>query len=205
MCQEAGVELQFHTIMVDAIVEDGRVTGVVAASKSGLEAFRSQITVDCSADADVAARGGVEIKQGRDEDGLTQPMTLFFRVANVDDEVGEGLRCEAHPEDYRPFASIVAKAREAGEFPIPRKGIGLYKTLQPGVWRINTTRLLNATAQSVRDLTRAEIEGRRAGADPDDVLSEVVAWVRERILLRHGRHDGRPRDPPDRWGVHPDG
>ena len=159
MCQEAGVELQFHTMVADALVEDGRVTGVVTASKSGLEAIRSQITVDCSADADVAARAGVEIKQGRDEDGLVQPMTLFFRVANVDDEVVKAY-VKAHPEDYRPFASIVAKAKEAGKFPIPRKGVGLYKTLQPGVWRINTTRILKRDGTDVRDLTRAELEGR---------------------------------------------
>jgi len=42
--------------------------------------------VDCSADADIAVRAGVQCHQGREEDGLTQPMTLFFRVGNIDDE-----------------------------------------------------------------------------------------------------------------------
>ena len=54
----------------------------------------------------------------------------------------------------------MAKAREDGKFPIPRKGVGLYKTLQPGVWRINTTRILKRDGTDVRDLTRAELEGR---------------------------------------------
>ncbi|HET8523613.1 MAG TPA: FAD-dependent oxidoreductase, partial [Thermomicrobiales bacterium] len=80
MCQEAGVDLQFHTFVVDSLVENNAVTGVVAASKSGLEAIRAQVTVDCSADGDVAARAGAAYEVGRDEDGLTQPMTLFFRV-----------------------------------------------------------------------------------------------------------------------------
>jgi glycine/D-amino acid oxidase-like deaminating enzyme len=159
MCREAGVALQFHTTSVDAIVADGAVRGVITASKSGLEAIRAAITIDCSADADVAVRAGAAWEQGRPEDGLVQPMTLFFRVADVDDaRVEEYVR--RHPDDYRPFAEIVAKAREAGDFPIPRKGVGMYKTLEPGVWRINTTRLHRKDGTDVRSLTEAEIEGR---------------------------------------------
>lgn len=160
MCLEAGVELLLHTFVVDAVVEEGAVTGVVAANKSGLEVLRATVTVDCSADADVAARAGVPCEIGREEDGLTQPMTLFFCVRNVDDErVREYVA--SHPEDYRPFASLVQRARERGEFPIPRRGIGLYKTLEPGVWRINTTRVQRLVGTDARDLTRAEIEARR--------------------------------------------
>ena len=57
------VQLRLHTFVADAIVENGAVTGVIAASKSGLEALKSQITVDCSADADVAARAGAAIRK----------------------------------------------------------------------------------------------------------------------------------------------
>lgn len=160
MLLEAGVQIQFHTMVIDTTVDQGAVTGVIGVSKSGLEAVTARVTIDCSADADVAVRAGARFEQGRPEDGLTQPMTLFFRVANVDDAVVEAYVAD-HPEDYRPFAAIVAAAREAGEFPIQRKGIGLYKTLQPGVWRINTTRLHQLDGTDVRDLTTGEIEGRR--------------------------------------------
>jgi len=160
MCLEAGVELRLHTFMVDTLVEDGAVRGVIVASKSGLQAIRATVTVDCSADADIAARAGVPFHQGRDEDGLTQPMTLFFRIANVDDERVKQYIAD-HPEDPRPFASVVRAARERDEFPIPREGIGLYRTPQPGIWRINTTRLQRLDGTDVLDLTRAEIEGRR--------------------------------------------
>lgn len=149
-----------HTFVVDSIVEAGRLTGVVAANKSGLSAIRAGITVDCSADGDVAARAGVPFAIGREADGLMQPMTLFFRVANVDDEAVRR-HVAAHPDDYRPFASIVSEARAKGEFSIPRQGINLYRTLTPGVWRINTTRLQRLNGTSAEDLTRGEIEGRR--------------------------------------------
>jgi hypothetical protein len=164
MCLEAGVELQLHTFVADTLVKDNAVEGVVAASKSGLEAMMARITIDCSADGDVAANAGAAFEFGREEDGLVQPMTLFFRVSNVDDKVVEAY-VSAHPDDYRPFASIVAEAREAGEFTIPRKGVGLYKTIEPGVWRINTTRLQGYDGTKVEDLTRAEIEGREQVAE----------------------------------------
>jgi hypothetical protein len=159
MVREAGVALRLHTFVADALVEGNAVRGVVAASKSGLQAIRATITVDCSADGDVVARAGGAYEVGRESDGLMQPMTLFFRVANVDDEKVEAYIRE-HPDDYRPFASLVAEARAQGEFPIPRKGVGIYRTLERGVYRVNTTRLHALNGTDVEDLTRAEIDGR---------------------------------------------
>lgn len=173
MLLEAGVRLQLHTFVADTITDGASVRGVITASKSGLEAFRAGVTVDCSADADVAIRGGARYEQGRDEDGLTQPMTMFFRVANVDDDVVRAYVAE-HTDDFRPFASIVAKAREAGEFPVQRRGIGLYKTLDPGVWRINTSRMHRLDGTDVRDLTTGEIEGRR---QVDGLMKFFRKWL----------------------------
>ncbi|MBI3370487.1 MAG: FAD-dependent oxidoreductase [Betaproteobacteria bacterium] len=164
MCREAGVALRLHTLVVDAITAPGsdgnpRVSGIVCASKSGLQFQPLTTVLDCSADGDVAALAGVEFEIGRASDGLTQPMTMFFRVSHVDDAVVEN-HVRTHPGDYRPYAAILARAREQGRFTIPRKGVGLYKTLQPGVWRINTTRVLRRNGTDVEDLTAAEIEGR---------------------------------------------
>jgi hypothetical protein len=161
MVREAGVDLLLHTLVVDVLTEGEvpRVTGLVCASKSGLHVQPAKRFVDCSADGDVAARAGAEIAMGRDSDGLMQPMTLFFRVQGVNDAVVEAF-VRDHPEDFRPYAAIVAKATKEGRFPAPRKGIGLYKTLQPGVWRINTSRVLKRNGTDVHDLTAAEIEGR---------------------------------------------
>ncbi|MFN8636299.1 MAG: FAD-dependent oxidoreductase [Chloroflexota bacterium] len=167
MCLEAGVDLRLHTFVVDTLVEDpsassgqaSAVAGVLVASKSGLEAIRAKVTVDCSADADIAVRAGVPYHQGRAEDGLTQPMTLFFRVGNVDD--AKVIAYVNEKNEYRPFQSLVMAARERGEFPIPREAIGVYRTPHPGIWRVNTTRLHQLDGTDVKDLTKAEIEGRR--------------------------------------------
>ena len=171
MCREAGVELRLHSFVADAVVRDGRVAGVVAVSKSGMEMLPATVTVDCSADADVAAAAGVKIHYGRDSDGLAQPMTVFFRVGGVDDEAVEQY-VRAHPDDFRPFESIVTKAREEGRFPSPRRGVGMYRTLHAGVWRINTTRVLGRNGTDVADLTAGEVEGR-------DQVQALMTFFRE--------------------------
>lgn len=173
LCTDAGVEVQLHTFVVDALVDDGAVTGVVTASKSGLAVQPATLIVDCTADGDVATRAGAPFQFGRGEDGLTQPMTLFFRVAGVDDAAVEGY-VRQHSDDFRPFASIVSEAREAGEFPSPRRGVGMYRTLEPGVWRINTTRVQGRDGTDARDLTEAEIEARRQ-------VRDLVSFFRRRL------------------------
>ncbi|MFD1718477.1 FAD-dependent oxidoreductase [Georgenia deserti] len=172
MLREAGVEILFHTSVIAPRTEGERVTGLFVASKSGIEAIDASVVIDCSADADVVAGAGGETVYGRNEDGLAQPMTLFFRIAGVDDAAVDKYVTEA--QEFRPFASIVEKARQSGEFTIPRKGIGLYKTLRPGVWRINTTRILGVSGVDVADLTKAEIEGR-------EQVQQLVDFLRRRI------------------------
>ncbi len=161
MVSEAGVTLFLHTFVVEPLLEAGAVRGLVVTSKSGLAALRADVVVDCSADGDVAFRAGVPMKQGREGDGKTQPMTMFFRVANIDDAAVDAY-VEAHPEERGLlFHGIVEAARARGEWTIPREKVGMYRTLQPGVWRINTSRIQLLDGTKVEDLTAAEIEGRR--------------------------------------------
>ena len=206
MVREAGVDLLFHTLVVDTVTQPGkdgrrRVTGLVCASKSGLHLQPACMVIDCSADGDVAALAGNEIMMGRDQDGLMQPMTLFFRVQGIDDARVEDY-VRSHPEEFRPFGAIVAKAREEGRFPVPRKGVGMYRTLQPGVWRINTGRVLKRDGTDVNDLTAAEIEGREQDLCAARVLSQRIARVRELLAARHGRADRRARDAARGWRLH---
>ena len=175
---------------------------MLVASKSGLEAIRAKITVDCSADADIAARAGVPFHKGREGDGLTQPMTLFFRVGNVDDD--EGHRVRHRMNEYRPFTSIVKAAHERGEFPIPREAIGDLPHATPG----HLARQHHPPAAARRHGRPGSDEGRdrgsAAGDVPDEVLPRAVPRLRERDAAGHGRDDRRPRDAADRRRVHAD-
>lgn len=161
-----------HTFFVDSIVEDGRVNGALIVNKSGLQAIRAKVTVDCSADGDVAFRAGAELEVGRKSDGLTQPMTMFFRVAGVNDE--EILKyVEDHPEERDLlFGSLIAEKREAGEWTVNKNHLGIYRTTQAGVWRVNTSRVQGLAGTNAEDLSKAELEGRRQ-------VFELLAFFRK--------------------------
>ena len=160
MVLEAGCDLLLHTWAADAVVEDGRVAGVVVLNKSGMSYLPAGAVIDATGDGDIAAMAGARFEFGRAEDGLTQPLTLFFRIGGVDDEAVDRYKRE-HPEELFPFQSIVEKATSDGRYTLPRRGVQLFKTLEPGVWRINTTRVLGLDGTNARDLTSAEIEARR--------------------------------------------
>jgi hypothetical protein len=100
MTREAGVRLLLHTWVVGAVVDGSRLTGLLIENKSGREGVWSQVFVDCSGDADVAALAGAEFLKGRGQDGLTQPMSILFKLGNVnvDGVVSYVERC---PEDFR--------------------------------------------------------------------------------------------------------
>src|SRR5581483_6531764 len=67
-----------------------------------------------------------------------------------------------HPEERGVlFKSLVEAAKKRGEFPVAREKVGIYRTPQRGVWRVNTSRILGVDGTNVEDLTRAEIEGRK--------------------------------------------
>lgn len=163
MLAESGAKLLLHTQFIDVLQENGRITGVVAANKSGLFLFRAKVVIDCSGDADVAARSGVKFELGRVEDGNMQPATLFFRVGNVDTS-----RLKAHIREHRdeirpfygPFSWLIReKAAEWGD--VPRGEVCLFESPAAGEYRLNVTRILDVDGTNAEDLTRAELEGLR--------------------------------------------
>lgn len=83
MLLRRGVKLLLHTRFVDAVVRDGVLTEVVVAGKSGPEALRARLVIDCSGDGDVARAAGFAVERGRAGDGLPLPMSMMFFVRHV--------------------------------------------------------------------------------------------------------------------------
>ncbi|TFG68740.1 MAG: FAD-dependent oxidoreductase, partial [Anaerolineales bacterium] len=89
-----------------------------------------------------------------------QPMTMFFRVANVDDSIVDAYVVQ-HPEERgRLFHPYVETAKLNGDFPLMRDKAGIYRTQERGVWRVNTSRIQRLDGTNARDLVDAELEGR---------------------------------------------
>ena len=75
-----GCRYLVHVRAADAVVEGNRVTGVVVATKGGLQTIRAQVVVDCSGDADVACYAGAETMI---EAEALMPMTLGLTLTNI--------------------------------------------------------------------------------------------------------------------------
>jgi hypothetical protein len=88
MLQEAGVDMLLHTVVSDVLMEGSTLRGLMVESKSGRMAIPAKQVVDCTGDGDVAARAGAPFEKGRPQDGIMQPLTLIFIMANVDIEKG---------------------------------------------------------------------------------------------------------------------
>ena len=81
MCREAGVQLFFHSKLVDVIAENGLVKYALIAEKGGLRFFAASVFVDCTGDGDLCALAGADYEMSE----TLQPGTLgyCFRCNNV--------------------------------------------------------------------------------------------------------------------------
>ncbi|AIQ60503.1 FAD-dependent oxidoreductase [Paenibacillus borealis] len=77
------VQVYYHAEFVGTVQEGGRIKAVIVSTREGLKAFEGEQFIDCTGDARVAIEAGVPYHSGREEDGLTQPMTLMFMMQNT--------------------------------------------------------------------------------------------------------------------------
>jgi hypothetical protein len=116
---EAGVTLLYHSWFSDCIVEDGRLTHVIVQNKAGRVAYRADVVVDCSGDADVVRAAGLPVVKGE----VLQPATLWFQLGGVDTDAlgGQGLFGDA-VDGVLPVSDRIrgrlAELHAAGEIPV---------------------------------------------------------------------------------------
>jgi hypothetical protein len=85
MAIDAGVKLWLHSLLVDTLVDDNRVTAIRIHNKSGYQQLSATTVIDATGDADIAAGAGAAFVQDLPEASLNA--TLLFRVAGVDTDL----------------------------------------------------------------------------------------------------------------------
>ena len=180
LMREAGVRLLLHSPVVDTIRKGDRILGVVVENKSGRQRIEADVTIDCSGDGDVAARGGVAWEKGRTADGLVQAPTLVFKLGGVSRE-GFIAGCKNPAINYREwiapypdirakmmrridrmhviicggYAKLIEQARAAGEFDVPQSRVVGVKLHRPDEYLVVMTRVLGLDPTDIRSLTDA--------------------------------------------------
>jgi hypothetical protein len=150
----AGVELVFHTFVVDVISEiKGTLLGVVIENKSGRWALLGKTIIDTTGDGDIASRAGAPYEIG-DDQGSCQMMTTVFRLVNVEpDKV-----CKL---DHQALYKRIAQVQRKKEFMFSRQDGVIFPSIPSGVVHLNITGVPDVDGTDARELSKAELEGRR--------------------------------------------
>ena len=165
----AGVDVLLFTQAVDVRVEKGRITHVIVFNKSGLAAVPTTAVIDATGDADLAARSGCPLVEGREEDGLMTPATLQFHVHNVDQEIlDEYINQNKTPR----FREKIRQLRQAGEWTFPYEIFISVQLHEPGTMMINTSRLCDVDGTDGESVTQGMIRGR-------DETQELLALMQK--------------------------
>jgi hypothetical protein len=162
----AGVKMLLHTFIVDVVMEGDTICGVIVENKGGRGVYKAKIVIDCTGDGDVAARAGAPWNMGRPEDGKTQPMTLMFKIGNLD-------YVQTYPNPIRPKEYGTGSGTELFDLmdiSIKQKGVKDYEWnfIQPCILRLpgqhigvmQMTHMRGKSGLDPNELTEAEIEGR---------------------------------------------
>ncbi|HEX2033655.1 MAG TPA: FAD-dependent oxidoreductase [Chloroflexota bacterium] len=154
---EPNLRVLFHTVACDVAMAGDGIRTVYLANKAGLTRVEPAVVVDCTGDADIAARAGAPVETSAE----LQPMTLHFRIGNV----------RRRDDTARLCREAVVRAHQRGELPL-FYGPGLSFRFAPDEAYVHAVRVPGNGADP-HDLTRAEMQGRR------DAWVMFEAWCRE--------------------------
>jgi len=167
LCLDAGVELLYHTFLGGVQLDESNryIKSIRVANKAGLMDLEAKVFVDTTGDADLAALSGAKVEKGREVDSMSQPMTLNFRMANVDID-----RMPSRVE----MTELYIEAKKRGELKCPRENVLWFYANQAGVIHFNQTRVIMKDATNPWELTAAEIEAR-------EQVQELVVFLKKYV------------------------
>jgi hypothetical protein len=113
--REAGVELLFHVWASCAIMEEGRLRGVVFESKAGRFAITARVVIDTTGDGDIFASAGELAANDVETSSIQQCTNTSWLWAGVDCERWLAFR---HSPEYEAFSAEARRKLGLFEWPI---------------------------------------------------------------------------------------
>ena len=182
MAIESGVSLLFGTVLVGAERDGNAIRSITVSNVSGTYQMSADRYIDATGDANLAMLAGFDYRVGRESDGLCQPMTLCFRLGNVDHEKYLACKPEINP--------LYKKLRAEGKIQNPREDVLVFNTVLDGILHFNTTRVVKLDPTNAEDVTKAEIMAREQVFEMINFLRENFEAFRDCVLLATGMQIG---------------
>ena len=187
LLDEAGVHYLFHAF-ASGTLGGGEAEAVVFETKSGPLVIEAGAIVDCTGDGDVAAAAGAAYEVGRPADGLVQPMSLMFRMVEVDRSAFAAY-VQQRPDQWRSVHGLwelIRQATAAGDLQLPREDILFFGTPHEREVAVNSTRVTDALGIDVWDLTRAEAVSHRQMRQISAFLRRYVPGFADAYVAQSG-------------------
>ncbi|MBQ2733459.1 MAG: FAD-dependent oxidoreductase [Clostridia bacterium] len=175
MAEKEKIDLLFHAYIFAAEKRDGRITSVSLATKSGAMTVEADYFIDATGDAQLAFLAGCPTVLGREPDHLCQPMTLCFRLGNVD--------VNAFLKGIDKLRTAYKASLAAGELINPRENILLFRTPVHNVLHFNTTRVIKLDPTSPEDVTKAELVARKQVREIYDFMKKHADGLENSFLM----------------------
>ena len=86
MCEEAGVNVLYQSVLVDVILSGSKISACVVQTIAGLAAIRANVFIDGTGDAFLSRAAGVPYEQGYEKTGSNQPLSFRFEMGGIDVE-----------------------------------------------------------------------------------------------------------------------
>ena len=175
MVIEANIDLLFHAYIFRANTCADRIVSVTVASQSGEMQIEADYFIDATGDAQLAYLAGCPTVLGREPDHLCQPMTLCFRVGNVDVDKFYASR--------ERLKISHAQSLAAGELINPRENILVFRTPIHNVLHFNTTRVVRKNPTSPEEVTEAEVLARKQVYEIYDFMKRHADGLENSFLM----------------------
>ena len=175
MVAEANIDLLFHAYIFKVEKCDEHIASIVVATKSGEMHVEANYFIDATGDAQLAYLANCPTVLGRESDHRCQPMTLCFRVGNVDVEKFYASR--------EKLKIAHAQSLAAGELINPRENILVFKTPIHNVLHFNTTRVVKKNPTSPEEVTEAEVLARRQVYEIYDFMKKHADGLEDSFLM----------------------
>ncbi len=174
LVMKEGVQPLFHAYLCGVEKTGEKLLAIHVATKSGVLSLHGRYFIDCTGDADLAVMSGCPWHLGR-EDQLCQPMTLCFRIGNVD--------IEKYKANREYMQKLYKQYKEEGKIKNPREDVLVFHTLVDGMLHFNTTRVVKHNPVDPVEVTEAEIIAREQMFEMYNFLHDNIPGFENSQLL----------------------
>jgi ribulose 1,5-bisphosphate synthetase/thiazole synthase len=184
---EPNISVLLGSPVTKVSVKQNTIQMVTVSGRYGKTVISGKTFIDATGDGDIINLSKENYVMGRTKDGMSQPMSLMFKVSGVDlqkvrDYISNNpeqfiWNSQCSVDEYlgvSGFFSHVKRAQENGDLTIPRDRVLFFQGLVDGEVTVNMTRVIKLSAVDAYDLTKAEFEGHAQ-------VDETVCFLRKYI------------------------